>query len=179
MKDTTNPATEIVREAESRGQAYLIVSSVLPTQVRDRQVFEALGFVFGEPLADDPLFAPATLPLGWTKRATDDPRYSNILDQKGRVRAEVFHKAVVYDRQADLSLRGRYRFDDTWSAVDKTIFAVVLDGDREIFRTETFTSTNGIAYKSGISEKLTAAVAAWMDVNRPDWRDPIKQWESP
>lgn len=74
----------MIEASERHGQADLVKSESLPSEVHDRETFEALGFTFGAPFKDDPLFAPATLPAGWTKRATDHAMWSEIVDDKGR-----------------------------------------------------------------------------------------------
>jgi hypothetical protein len=115
-----------IEASEARGQAQFVASQSLPSDVRDRKVFEALGFTFGEPYKDDPIFAPATLPAGWTKRGTDHDMHSEILDEKGRVRAGVFYKAAFYDRRADMSLRGRYRINQEYGKGYTSVYTVVL-----------------------------------------------------
>lgn len=165
-----------IEASEARGQAQFVASQSLPTDVRDRKVFEALGFTFGKPFADDPLFAPATLPAGWTKRGTSHDMHSEILDEKGRVRAGVFYKAAFYDRKADMNLRGRYRVLAEYNKDYTSVYTVVLDGKKEIHRTETFTGTDRETFAA--SDKQREAACAWMDANRPDWQDPIKQWEA-
>lgn len=165
-----------IEASEARGQAQFVASQSLPTDVRDRKVFEALGFTFGKPFKDDPLFAPATLPAGWTKRGTSHDMHSEILDEKGRVRAGVFYKAAFYDRKADMSLCGRYRFDQEFNKTYTSVCTVVLDGKTEIHRTETFRGTDRETFAA--SDKQREAACAWMDANRPDWQDPIKQWEA-
>lgn len=165
-----------IEASEARGQAQFVASQSLPTDVRDRKAFEALGFTFGKPFADDPLFAPATLPAGWTKRSTDHDMHSEILDEKGRVRAGVFYKAAFYDRKADMSLRGRYRVNTEYNKDYTSVYTVVLDGKKEIHRTETFAGTKHEVFAA--YDKQGAAACAWMDANRPDWQDPIKQWEA-
>lgn len=166
---------DAIEASEARGQEQLVASQSLPTDVRDRKVFEALGFTFGKPFADDPLFAPATLPAGWTKRGTNHSMHSEILDDKGRVRAGVFYKAAFYDRKADMSLRGRYRVNHEYGKGYASVYTVVLDGETEIHRTETFAGTDREVFTA--SDEQRHAAVAWMDANRPNWPDPIKQWE--
>jgi hypothetical protein len=93
-----------VEAMEKAGQQQLVNSALLPTKGSDNPEFLRLGFTFGEPLADDPMFRPATLPAGWRKAGTDHDMHSDILDQLGRKRVGVFYKAAFYDRRADMSL---------------------------------------------------------------------------
>ncbi|MGW6461454.1 hypothetical protein ACWF94_36930 [Streptomyces sp. NPDC055078] len=120
---------QYIADQERAGQAQLVASDRLPV-VRDNQRadFEKLGFTFGDPDPQDPLFAPATLPEGWTREASDHPMWSYLVDQLGRRRVGVCYKAAFYDRQADMSLHTVYTHvwhhihegrslisDDTWA----------------------------------------------------------------
>jgi hypothetical protein len=85
---------------ESRGQAEMVQSEVLPSDLHGRGDLEALGFTFGEPLPSDPMFMPATLPNGWRRDGSDHAMWSYILDDLGRRRVSIFYKAAFYDRSA-------------------------------------------------------------------------------
>ncbi|MEV7674993.1 hypothetical protein [Streptomyces sp. NPDC088752] len=94
-----------IEKQEQAGQNQLVNSEQLPADMRDgREAFEALGFTFGQPEAADPLFLPATLPEGWTRKASDHPMWSHLLDEHGRQRVTIFYKAAFYDRHARMSL---------------------------------------------------------------------------
>ncbi len=108
---------------EKAGQQQLVNSALLPTKGSDDPEFLALGFTFGEPLADDPMFRPATLPAGWRKAGTDHDMHSDILDQLGRRRVGVFYKAAFYDRRADMNLIsvGGYVWGLLWDGADPVL----------------------------------------------------------
>jgi hypothetical protein len=96
---------QIIGDMEAAGQRQLIASHLLPTDThRTDAEFEALGFVFGDPVEGDPMFRHATLPGGWTKRGSDHDMWSLVVDERGRERASVFYKAAFYDRSAHMSL---------------------------------------------------------------------------
>ena len=91
-----------IEAQEKRGQAELVNSEALPfkgSQTDCPKLIEA-GVKFGPKLADDPLFCEAVLPKGWKKRATDHDMWSELVDDKGVVRASIFYKAAFYDRKA-------------------------------------------------------------------------------
>ena len=96
---------------EHRGQARLVESSLIPTDLRwDGQGGELteerlveLGFKLGPVVQDDSLFREADLPEGWTRAATDHDLYSKILDDTGTERMSIFYKAAFYDRDAFMS----------------------------------------------------------------------------
>lgn len=102
-----------VEGMEAAGQAQLVNSDVLPaiaapdyssTDHPDQwPLLEALGIVRGEPVAGDSLFIHATLPTGWTRRASEwHAMTSFLLDERGVRRVAIFYKAAFYDRRADI-----------------------------------------------------------------------------
>lgn len=89
-----------IEAQEKAGQQELVASTNMPKELQPNQeAFEALGFVFGEPI--DEIFVSATLPKGWTRAATDHSMHSDILDETGKARVHVFYKAAFYDRRAN------------------------------------------------------------------------------
>lgn len=101
-----------IEAQERRGQQEFVNASKLPIEgtsnPKDRANFEALGIVFGE--QSDDLFVNVTLPDGWRIEATENSRYSNLLDAQGRIRAGIFYKAAFYDRSAHVSLYRRFGY---------------------------------------------------------------------
>ena len=94
-----------IEAMEKRGQQQLVNSDRLPSEFKgDRAEWEALGFTFGDPDPDDPLFMPATLPEGWKRNPSDHDMWSYVTDQHGRQRVEVFYKGAFYDRRAFMRL---------------------------------------------------------------------------
>lgn len=93
-----------ITDMESAGQQQLVKSDLLPTDCRNHPEFEALGFVFGEVVEDDPLFRHATLPQGWKREASDHAMWSYLVDETGTRRVAIFYKAAFYDRRAFMRL---------------------------------------------------------------------------
>lgn len=89
---------------ERAGQQQLVNSTMLPADVRgsDREQLTAMGIVLGDPDPNDPLFAPAALPDGWSKQGSDHGMWSYVIDELGRRRVAMFYKAAFYDRRAFL-----------------------------------------------------------------------------
>lgn len=104
-------ADELIGGMEAAGQRQLVASQLLPTDTHKTDAeFEALGFVFGDPVDDDPMFRHATLPKGWSKRGSDHDMWSYVTDELGRDRVAVFYKAAFYDRHAHMSLNTVYGY---------------------------------------------------------------------
>jgi hypothetical protein len=112
----------------------------------------ALGFTLGEPHASDPMFRPATLPAGWSKKGTDHSMWSQVVDEHGRKRLSIFYKAAFYDRDAFINVqtvRG-YAYD-------------VLDGQTPVFDDEWCTSDALRAEVTVIRDDYAERLAKWGD----------------
>ena len=129
---------------ERDGQRQLVNSDRLPTDRHgDPAAWAALGFTFGEPDPDDPLFCPATLPEGWARKASDHAMGSSITDTLGRERVSTFYKAAFHDRSAHMNLIGLHWyvtkaveydsgpiiFDDAWATREAVLAAMTASRD--------------------------------------------------
>lgn len=90
---------------EKFGQNNFVNNSTLP-RLAPWEKLEQMGIMASSD-ADD-LFKNCTLPQGWKKVATDHSMWSNLVDERGRIRASIFYKAAFYDRSAHLSLNKRF-----------------------------------------------------------------------
>jgi hypothetical protein len=110
MVRTLCDGRNIIENMEARGARELVASESLPTKCsqEDDDLLVSWGFEFGEPFADDPMFRPARLPPGWSKRATDHSMWAEVVDDDGHVRISIFYKAAFYDRSAHMHLNPRY-----------------------------------------------------------------------
>ena len=97
-----------IRQQEAAGQRSLLGRpksgrSRLPTKSNLPQsvVEERFGVVFHD--AIDNLFTSVTLPDGWRIRETEHAMWTEVVDQKGEVKAEIFYKAAIYDQRADIT----------------------------------------------------------------------------
>ena len=100
-----------IEAQEKRGQMAQAALQTLPLKLK-RDEFEAAGFVFGDP-ADD-LFVNVTFPEGWTKKPSSHDMWTEILDEKGRVRGSIFYKAAFYDRSASARLSPRFHVGEDY-----------------------------------------------------------------
>lgn len=131
-------------EMEADEQRQLAQSSIIPTEC-DRPAFEALGFVFGEQVPNDPLFQHATLPPGWHLTPDSHSGSTHILDEHGRKRVYICCKAAFYGRKADatiLGLRpylwdvastedGQVIYDDAWATPAAVAEAAAQEANAE------------------------------------------------
>lgn len=92
-------------DQEAAGQQELVNSDTLPSEIdaKSKEILEQAGVKFGEPVENDPLFTYVELPAGWKKIPTDHSMWSQLVDETGKVRANIFYKAAFYDRRANIS----------------------------------------------------------------------------
>lgn len=115
------PEPGVIEEIEAAGQVAFVNSDVLPTTgIVEASEWEALGFIFGAVLADDPLFQRVMLPEGWTRKGSSHSMWSYLYDAAGFRRVAIFYKAVSYDRSAHMALLSPPLTD----AQDETLAAV-------------------------------------------------------
>lgn len=167
-----------IERQEAAGQQSFVASETLPKGIRGatREQLTALGFVFGQDVDD--LFVQCKLPAGWTKRATAHSMHSDLLDEKGRVRAGIFYKAAFYDRRADMYLCGRFGVS-SYEQVDPA--ATEPDAEKKVEIVDCGVSIYAIGtWKWPDYDGLTALeeeAHKWLDENKPDWRNPLAYWD--
>jgi len=164
-----------IEAGEAQGQREFVQSDVLPNmKPEERTALEAAGVVFGEPVKSDDLFVYVTLPTGWRKQVTEHSMWSELLDERGRVRAAIFYKSSFYDRKARITLKRFHEIEDIYPADDSPedigrqtrSVARAYEGGL-LFDSGWITSEQGRSWK---------IVEEWLDENRPGWKDPAKFW---
>lgn len=174
-------------EAQERaGQTATNKMEVLPKDCPKAQL-EEVGVVFGKD--QDDLFVKVTLPVGWSKRATDHAMWSDLLDDKQRKRGAIFYKAASYDRSAHMTMNCRYAVDSYYGC-DKdgthvteyskiTHFrTVVKDGETVIHTVDSKLRPKAYSKESYEQQSLDSAKAChWLDANFIDWRDVNAYWD--
>lgn len=180
------------------GARQAVVSESLPANISGREKWEALGFVFGEPFADDKMFCPATLPPGWSKQRTEHNMWNDIVDGTGNVRGSFFYKAAFYDRDAFMHPPlARYHvthvYPDGPRPADpydghRHVCYDVLDrvGGRRMFRAsctvELLSPEKGGDQQAwwdehrDLEKAMFAQCEAWLDANFPDHKDAAAYW---
>jgi hypothetical protein len=171
----TGDADTFIAGQERAGQAQLVNSDRLPTDRGDDQPWLDLGFTFGEPDPDDPMFCPATLPPGWTRKGSDHAMWSHLLDEHGRRRAAIFYKAAFYDRSANMSMVTLWSYAsavtegecplviDDWATREGMLGALRKHADEwrgYADRSAQRGDVKGAAEDEGYAAKFEAAIAA-------------------
>ena len=98
---------QAIEAQEKQGQEELVNSSQLPkytnTGIRKaeaKEKYEELGIKVKSDSRGDDLFVDVEMPKGWKVQATDHSMWSDLVDDKGHKKAEIFYKAAFYDRDA-------------------------------------------------------------------------------
>jgi len=150
---STGSPSDFIYAQERAGQRQLVNSAMLPTDVRDddKQRLADMGVALGDPDPADPLFAPATLPDGWAKQASDHDMWSYVIDHLGRRRIAVFYKAAFYDRKAHMRL---VSLSEYVSAHAHGESAIVLDTDGGTWATAETVAEAALSLADGEAEQI-------------------------
>lgn len=172
-----------IEDMEARGQRELTSqTSKLPTEGSKDPAWAKMGVLYGEPDKDDPKFSFVQLPAGWVLRPTDHSMWNQLLDDKGRVRGKMFYKAAFYDRRATIHPVTRYQCDreskikDDYDCPFREVVKDTATG-AALFMTDWVERpvkyTPEDLAREGAARKQTAA---WLDANRPEWKDASAYW---
>jgi hypothetical protein len=90
-----------IEAQEAAGQKKLAANALLPVD-GIKEVAEKLGFTY-DPAIVDKIFVKASLPAGWKKVPSEHSMWSDLVDNKGVLRAKIFFKAAFYDYKAHIT----------------------------------------------------------------------------
>lgn len=178
------------RDAMDRlAHADMARDSLLPAEIdpAHRETLERAGVVFGDPDERFPRLRRVVLPEGWRLVRADHPLYSNLLDEKGRPRAEVAYSKV--DPTAWIRCLRRYRaghvIDDPHDWRNEPLVPAILDCAGTALWRGLKVPKDGeqqrrAAWESDAPtdiQRATAIAEAKLDEVAPRWRDPSAYWD--
>jgi hypothetical protein len=143
----------------------------------DREVWESLGFTFGDDYDD--IFVNAAFPAGWKLKPTDHSMWNDLLDAKGRKRAAMFYKGAFYDRSAHIHLARRFNVNGYHGCEDRkaTSHAVVVEDCGTVIESFGLVpseySDGNYAARKALEEKAKA----WLTERYPEWENPLAYWD--
>ena len=171
-----------IEKQEADGQKQFVESLQLPLKTNSPrktntvEQYQKMGIKTLVPSKGDDLFIGVTLPKGWKKEETDHSMWSNLLDDKGRIRATIFYKAAFYDREAFINFEPRYintseyLGDENCELPYTKLYCVKDTVSKEIlFQTET---TNEYSCSN-----LEQACIDFLETNFPDYKDLNAYWD--
>lgn len=170
---------------EAQGQRSFVGSDTLPTNIRNdkdfnsKEILEAAGLKFLGPVEDDKMFQYVEFPQGWKKVVTDHSMWSDLVDDKGRVRASIFYKAAFYDRSAHMDISTRFRVSRDYDLQNKENVAVtcVTDDGKVVYTTEPIQLPKDTKQKYEITDQAENIAIKWLDEHYPDWQNPGAYWD--
>lgn len=178
-----------IEAQEKRGQMEQAKRSTLPvelgskyrgTPAEHREPWEALGFVFTKTIVDQ-IFVEVMFPEGWKKKPTDHSMWSEIVDDKGRVRGMIFYKAAFYDRSAHAHLTCRFTVRNDYEKPITTVSVKDACGEVEfkVSGLEAPDYSGDRAKANSLNVKIDQAVErvkAFLKNNYPDYENPCAYW---
>lgn len=147
-----------------------------------RTDWERLGFQFGMEI--DELFVQAKFPPGWSKRPTDHSMWSDVIDDKGRVRGLIFYKAAFYDRRANARLVPRFAVDSDYAKPLSTVrvkdAAGIVDFKVSGLEYPDFSKGKDPEKAEAAAKRIDAArfeCETYLYTHFPLWRQPLPYWD--
>ena len=162
---------------EAQGQKELVKSDTLPTENLEacRKMIEKAGGKIGPIVVGDPLFTVVDLPKGWTKRATEHSMGSELLDEKGRVRATIFYKAAFYDRNARITPVRAIDISQDYNRRDAIVLTIMKHGN-PLHALEPLVYSDKQAWD--VRDKAYDIAKRWLAANGyPDWESVEAYWD--
>lgn len=149
-----------------------------------KQQYEKMGITIVDEYDD--LFYNVQLPEGWETKATDHSMWNDLLDDKGRKRANFFYKAALYDRDAFINFDTRFHIRvehiadpkedyEIWSKSD--FQGQIKDGEAVIFETECVKCTGNYWDDDSIKDELRRELVAYMKEYYPEYKDINAYWD--
>lgn len=182
MKDR---AAATAKSIEEEGQRELLAANgaSLPITGSEHPCFAKMGIVFGAAL--DGFFREATLPPGWSLEASGEHvMWTDLVDDRGRKRARLHHKALLTARMASMKPTVRYiariEYQGEFGRPGESNRGFVFDNSTqtEIFTTRTL-RREGNDRMFLKTDTLKQEVAQWLKEHFPDHEDPAAYWDCP
>jgi hypothetical protein len=160
------------------GQNSLINNTSLPIDIRcwgnynGKEILESAGLKFLGIVQGSSLLQSVELPQDWKKERTGHPMWSNLVDDKGRVRANIFYVSQIGDSDAFMNLTTRFsvRLDYDKKEKENISIAEVCDSESVIYVTESLEA----CYLN--DEKVANSAKEWLSEHYPDWQNPGAYW---
>jgi len=133
-------------------------------------ICKELGIIFGKKTEDNKFLQTVFLPEGWL--STEGKEIWFIVDEKNRKRVKISHHAGnLYYVEFRYALQLKV-------SVEKNIVNVSVIKDEKVLNDKPFEAEfSSREEMMEESTKLHLKVAAWLDINYPDWRKVSAYWD--
>jgi len=173
---------EAIDAQESHGQASFIHSDTLPNDICDenKAKLESIGFIFHGVVPNDDIFQYVTMPKGWKKVRSDEFRFTDLLDDKGRRRGFIFYDSRPIGRNAYSSFIRRISLVVNDENQDENyIEFLVKDYDDSIIHAFEPIKLTGDPRKDYDTryDNRPAVCLQWLDENFPDYKNFSSYWD--
>lgn len=98
-------AQELIGQSELEGSLQLPINCNHPSETLNTvEQYHKMGIKTFTRTKNDDIFVGVKLPTGWKKQSTEHPMWTDLLDDKGRIRANIFYKGSFHDRSSHIDL---------------------------------------------------------------------------
>ena len=169
----------LVSNNEQKDNVKTIDGVVMPREMHpSRKDWEDLGFIFSD-IPGDNVLCVATLPDGWSIKPTDQPMWSDVVDENGITRGDMFYRASTYDRDAHMKLWQRYGIRREIIGEETEIY--FGNADEKLFVAGRVTidfnaSKEEIEKQFDTINELIMAAQDFADENYPFWENVHAYW---
>ncbi len=168
---------DIERDAESAAIMPLQIEcmSTYSQDYNGKEVLEAVGVEFFDPIENDPTLQLVKLPVGW--KIFSNNSQVMLLDEIGRNRADIYYKDTPFGNgQVAVFVRSRHYICTDVAENSKVVLVRAMknkvSGSRMVYAT-TALATHG--YRDAL-DAAKGQVETWLDCHYPDWRNPTAYW---
>lgn len=179
-----NGEKNVNEHMEAEGQQSAVKNIMMAKKMEPSiEYWEKLGFKFEDIPGDDVLYS-ATLPEGWSLKATDHSMWNEIFDEKGLKRGSMFYKASFYDRKAHMYLSPRYSIHTDYIGNGGSTREIYFGNEQEkLFVAGTVhisenASEEEILAKYDEQDKLEKLARQYAEENYPDYNNVNAYWET-
>lgn len=172
----------VLENMEREGQQNAIRRVQLARNLQpNKEIWEQLGFKFYD-IEGDNVLCNATLPEGWSLEATEHSMWTNILDEQGRIRGQMFYKAAFYDRSAHMSLKQRYNICTDYA--EEKVDVYFGNDEEKLYVAGTITRSLNATREARLrfyekEDSLRKNAINWAQENYPNYEDVTAYWDLP
>ena len=175
---------KVVEHMEEEGQKDVFERIMLAKVMEPpREEWEKLGFIFNE-IAGEEVLLQAVLPKGWKlKQNENNAMWTDILDEKGTLRGQMFYKAAFYQQMAHMELFKKYGIKRNNISMDPIIDEVYFGNSQEVLFIggRATLPLNPTEEQRNLYfeqlEEATQKVREFAAENYPDWENPLAYWD--